>query len=123
MMYKLVRTFRKKMNLAMAATPTLLQSADVSYFSRFMLEELSEFMRANERESIVDAADALADLVYVAMGCAHAMGLPFEEIFEAVHHANMQKQIADNEKHVIKPEGWHPPEPAIEKLINTAKGL
>ena len=127
--YELVRVFRKQMQLAVSDKPVLLSPEMVSYFSRFILEELSEFMMANECENIVDAADALADLVYVVLGCAHAMGLPFDQIFKAVHEANMRKVIAPPDKRsafgsqhdCVKPSNWKPPEPLIHAIIERAK--
>jgi len=127
--YELVRVFRKQMKLEVSDTPVLLSAEMVSYFSRFILEELSEFMMANECENIVDAADALADLVYVTMGCAQAMGLPFDQIFKVVHEANMRKVIAPPDKRsafgsqhdCVKPADWQPPEPLIKTIIQKAK--
>jgi predicted HAD superfamily Cof-like phosphohydrolase len=117
--------FRKAMGLPVSTFPGLLPSNQASYFVRFMMEELSEFMRACEDHHLVDATDAIVDLVYVALGCAHAMGVPFDEVFEAVHNANMQKKPADAEHRsvrgsqydVVKPEGWEAPEKTIEAIL------
>jgi predicted HAD superfamily Cof-like phosphohydrolase len=95
------------------------------------MEELSEYLRANEEQDIVAAADAIGDLVYVTLGCAHAMGLPFEKIFDAIHIANMGKEPANenirstrgNQYDVIKPNGWMPPEPEIANAIYKAKDM
>jgi len=124
-MFKAVKQFREKMGLPISEVPKLLNSDEASYFARFIMEELSEYLRACEEQSIVGAADALADLVYVALGCAHAMGLPFEEIFAVVQRANMSKQPANEflrsvrgkQYDVVKPENWQPPEPFIRELI------
>ena len=124
-MFKAVKVFREKMGLPINDVPALLPSDQASYFARFIMEELSEYLRACEENSIVNAADALADLVYVTLGCAHAMGLPFDEIFAVVHRANMSKQPATDlarstrgkQYDVIKPENWQPPEPFIRELI------
>ena len=126
-MYEKVREFRQKLQLPISDLPVLISSAESSYFSRFILEELSEYMRACEEGSLVDAADALVDLVYVTLGCAHAMGLPFNELFDIVHTANMKKQPANEfvrslrgtRYDVVKPMGWVPPEEAIQRAINT----
>ena len=128
-MYDKVYQFRKRMGLPVADSPTLLKPEDASYFARFIMEELSEFLKANEEQSLIDTADALADLVYVTLGCAHAMGLPFKEIFDVVHDANMAKVPANEARRsargkaydVIKPDGWQPPEPRIQDLIIDAR--
>lgn len=116
--FQKVYDFRKAMKLPIGDEPDFLPPAETSYFARFIMEELSEYLRACEEGVLVDAADALVDLVYVTMGCAHAMGLPFDRLFDVVHKANMQKQPANdyvrslrgNQYDVVKPVGWRPPE-------------
>lgn len=120
-----VGAFRRAMQLPIGNEPKFLLPAETSYFSRFIMEELSEYLRACEEGILVDAADALIDLVYVTMGCAHAMGLPFDTLFDIVHKANMQKQPANdyirslrgNQYDVIKPVGWQPPEQEMEFVL------
>lgn len=123
--FEQVGEFRKKMGLPISDTPHFLTGNETMYFSRFILEELSEFMKANEEGSLVDAADALVDLIYVTMGMAHAMGLPYDELFPVVHKANMAKQPANNairslrgsQYDVVKPINWEPPEPTLLAII------
>lgn len=127
-MYDKVLEFRQKMELPISTTPRLLPADQVSYFSRFIMEELSEFLRANEEQSLVDASDALVDLVYVVLGMSHSMGLPFDKMFEVVHNCNMQKEPASeyfrslrgNQYDVVKPIGWERPEPQLEMILKEA---
>ena len=129
MMYDKVLKFRQKMGLPVAEKPGLLAHEDASYFARFIMEELSEFLKAHEEQNLIDCADALTDLVYVTLGCAHAMGLPFNGIFDVVHECNMAKVPASEAMRsargktydVIKPDGWQPPEPLIEVHILEAR--
>jgi predicted HAD superfamily Cof-like phosphohydrolase len=90
----------------------------------FMAEELAEFDEAVELKDIAKAADALADLVYVALGTAHQMGLPFDEIWAAVHKANMQKLRGIGKRGMVydavKPVGWVGPETEITAAIYAA---
>lgn len=128
-MFTSVGEFRAKMKLPMSDLPQLLSPEQASYFARFIMEELSEYLRANEEQSLVDAADAIVDLVYVTLGCAHAMGLPFEELFEVVHKANMQKEPANefcrsirgNQYDVVKPVGWVAPEHELNEILEMQK--
>lgn len=65
-------------------------------------------------------ADALVDLVYVALGTAQLHRLPWARLFMAVHRANMRKERAagtDDPRstrpyalNVVKPAGWRPPD-------------
>lgn len=125
-----VGAFRQKMGLPISTYPHLLTPEESSYFVRFILEEISEYMKAYEENSLVDAADAIIDLIYVALGCAHAMGLPFEELFKVVHSANMKKQPADDfirstrgrQYDVVKPIGWTGPEGEMIAILSQYKG-
>ena len=123
--FKLVEEFRLKMKLPLSVNPHLLPATESSYFARFIMEELSEYLKACEEGKLVDAADALIDLVYITLGCAHAMGLPFDDLFAVVHKANMAKSPANSvlrslrgqQYDVVKPIGWQPPEPELLALI------
>ena len=121
-MYKKVRAFRKKIGLPVNDVPCLLPPDQASFYARFIMEELSEMLKAHETGDLVGAADAVTDLVYVVLGCAHHMGLPFEQIFDVVHEANMQKLAGSTRRgglgqDAMKPEGWVSPEKQIEELL------
>jgi len=129
-MFEQVGEFRRTMALPMGTTPALLTPEQTSYFARFIMEELSEYLKACEEGTLVDAADALVDLVYVTLGCAHAMGLPFDKLFAVVHKANMNKVPANgyirslrgSQYDVVKPVGWMPPEDEMRAiLLNVAQ--
>lgn len=83
----------------------------------FLEEELDELREGYEEENLEKVADALIDLIYVALGTAHLHHLPFDAMWQEVHNANMQKRralIAGDSKRgsvfdVVKPEGWKPP--------------
>ena len=89
--------------------------------ARFLAEELDEFAVGAGEGDIVKIADALADIIYVALGTAYKMGLPFEEIWRAVQIANMQKVRGQtkrgNKVDAMKPAGWVGPEAAIARAI------
>ena len=120
-MFDKVLEFRTKLNLPVSKVPSILRPEDSSFYVRFMMEEISEFMRAHERRDLVDAADAIGDLIYVALGCAHHMGIPFNSIFAAIHEANMMKEPGITrrgiEQDAVKPDGWVGPEIKIAKII------
>ena len=120
-MYDKVHDFRIKMKLPVGESPTLLSSKVLSFQTRCMLEEISELMLAHEKEDLVEAADAIVDLVYLAVGTAHAMGLPFERLFDIVHNANLRKVPGATsrgvEQDAMKPEDWVGPEQEIKELL------
>lgn len=78
-------------------------------------EELSEIEQAFDEGDVAGIADGLVDIVYVAIGMAHRLGLPFEDVWDEVHRANMAKfpdgQVFKNENgKITKPPGWKPPD-------------
>jgi predicted HAD superfamily Cof-like phosphohydrolase len=107
-----------------APAPSLVSLEYCVERSRFLHEELEEFTIAATEGDIVGVSDALADLIYVALGTAYRMGLPFDEIWEAVQSANMRKVSGPtkrgNKVDAMKPEGWVGPEAAIARAIQRA---
>lgn len=125
--FKSVGEFHKKFRLPVAgntvysvsAVPQMIDDATFLYRYQHLNEELHELLRAHRDRDLPGIADALVDLVYVALGTAHFYGLPFDEIFAEVQRANMTKERANGAGDprskrgsafdVVKPEGWIPP--------------
>lgn len=66
--------------------------------------------------NLANQADALVDLVYVALGTAVMMGLPWQELWSDVHAANLRKVRGRTKRDMpldlMKPEGWIGPQTA-----------
>jgi len=115
-----VQLFHRKFRLEMSTTPSLLPPDLLEFRNTFMSEELEEFIKAHSKGDLAGAADALIDLVYVAMGTAALMGLPWEPLWREVQEANMRKVKvprpgADPTQRggiydVVKPPSWEPPD-------------
>lgn len=56
-------------------------------------EELDEFTEALAHNDIVEAYDAILDLLVVTIGAAIALGLEIEPGWQEVHRSNMSKFI------------------------------
>jgi len=67
-------------------------------------EEILEYWHAEMNDDIVGIADALADIVYIAVGTAVAYGIPFNEVFEEVHASNMSK-LGDTGEPIYRDDG------------------
>jgi len=110
-----IEAFHIKYGLAYNGQPRMLDEKTSSFRSRFIEEELDEYILADTME---DKFDALIDLVYVALGTAYMHGFDFEEGWKRVQAANMKKiraTQADQSKRgstidVVKPEGWEAPD-------------
>ena len=58
-------------------------------------EELEELKKAIEDNDIVEVADALTDILYVAYGAGHAFGINLDKCFNEVQESNMSKLDSD----------------------------
>lgn len=126
-----VGAFHERMKLPLSAEwccrdhravrpPALLEDKDLDYRMSFLFEEIKEFLIAQGRGDLAGVSDALVDIIYIVLGTAHYMGIPFNAIWEEVHRANMTKRPwkeGDPIKprnttglEVVKPEGWRPPD-------------
>lgn len=115
-----VHLFHRKFGLPHPKVPVLLDADTQDFRFKFMQEELEEFDNACVSGDLALAADALVDLVYVAMGTGVMMGLPWQALWDEVQRANISKVRAQSaedplslRKHtldVVKPPGWRPPD-------------
>ena len=82
----------------------------------FIGEELIELRNAIDNNVPLDEIDALIDIAYVAMGTAALMGINWENHWDTVHNANMQKVPGfnptrpDMPRDLRKPNGWNAPD-------------
>ena len=58
-------------------------------------EELEELKKAIKDNDILEVADALTDILYVAYGAGHAFGINLDECFNEVQTSNMSKLGSD----------------------------
>lgn len=122
-----VAAFHEKFGLRCDGGPAILDSETSRFRLKFLEEELMEFRVSVISDDLPGMADALVDLVYVAMGTAYMMGLPWQQLWNEVQRANMSKVRANNVDEskrgsaldVIKPTGWKGPD--IEGVLNAAK--
>lgn len=101
---KLVREEFEEFRVAMCCNPDSRTTVDTIWEGTPSPE--------NERKQICDIADALADLIYVAIGTALEFGIPFNRVWSAVQRANMAKvggSVREDGKR-LKPPGWTPPD-------------
>ena len=67
-------------------------------------EELDELQVALNNKDILEVADALTDILYVAYGAGHAFGIDLDKCFEEVQNSNMSK-LDDNGKPIYNESG------------------
>jgi|PlaIllAssembly_1097288.scaffolds.fasta_scaffold28262_5 predicted HAD superfamily Cof-like phosphohydrolase len=123
--YLLVKSFWEKYEMPHDEVPSYLSDDEYVLRLNHMDEELREFAQAASIGDMVGMADALCDLVYVTIGTAVRMGIPFDTCFNAVHWANMKKvkvsgahESKRNDPHdVIKPKDFVGPEAELERIL------
>ena len=82
---------------------------------KLLMEEFAEYLKAEMDDDLIEIADALCDIHYIAAGTEVAYGIPGEEIFNHVHDNNMSKLGPDGKPvyradgKVLKPDGYQPP--------------
>ena len=110
-----IQAFHEKFGLEYNGPPRALPVDLQRFRNRFLWEELTEYINADE---LHDQLDALVDLVYVALGTAYLQGFNIDEAWRRVHAANMLKVravVASDSKRnsthdVVKPKNWIPPD-------------
>jgi predicted HAD superfamily Cof-like phosphohydrolase len=105
-----VGRFHRKFLLEEASfeNPPHLIPKDLQAFRlKFLHEELRELTEAYAANDLPKIADALIDLVYVAMGTAHLHNLPWDELWNEVQAANMRKERCEID-HTFVPSANNP---------------
>lgn len=130
-MFDHVGLFHNKFDLpvtTLGREAAILTEELFQYRVTFLREELDEFVKAHAAGDLTGAADALADLVWVALGTAHFLGLPFNPVWAHVRHANMLKERARTgdashkrgaAEFIRKPPDWVSPEKGIQQTLET----
>jgi predicted HAD superfamily Cof-like phosphohydrolase len=62
-----------------------------------LLEEARELKLALDEDDLIGVADALVDVVYIAIGTALLLGIPFAACWDEVHASNMTKSPVTND--------------------------
>lgn len=91
--FEMVREFHETFKQPIGKTVGLTNRARLR--TDMLTEEFDEYIEALADCDIVELADALADMVYIACGTAVEFGIPFDDVFAEVHRANMSKLMPD----------------------------
>jgi len=97
----------------------ILAQADL--YMDLITEEYNETLEAYKAGDKVEIADGLADMVWVIMGMATTLDIPFDRVWNEVRASNMSKckdgkviKDPDTGK-VLKPDGYFRPD--IAKIL------
>ena len=94
--FKLVKNFMETFGQEVKNKPSF--STDKINKLRYDLikEELDELRVALENKDLLEVADALTDILYVAYGAGHAFGIDLDKCFKEVQNSNMSKLDENN---------------------------
>jgi predicted HAD superfamily Cof-like phosphohydrolase len=105
-----IREMNKKFGILLSDSPGHLSHRKMTERLGCLTEELAELTQAAARNDLAGMADALIDLVVFAKGTAVMMGLPWQELWDDVHRANMAKERGVGSRgykvDLVKPPGW-----------------
>lgn len=89
-----------------------------AYRAHLIVEETTEVLCALAYNDLIDLADAISDLKYVAIGTEETYGIPGDLVFEEVHSSNMTKSppTPNDPRMRIKGPKYRPPN--IERILN-----
>lgn len=119
-MQEQVYEFQKTFRQPHPSFPTMITDERKLLRTSLLIEEMNEYLRAN---NIIDIADALGDMLYILFGTAVEHGLDMQPIIDIIQDSNMSKlddngmPIINEFGKIVKSHNFIPPEPRIEKEV------
>jgi NTP pyrophosphatase (non-canonical NTP hydrolase) len=111
-----VSAFHTACDIPINTTPAIVTER-VELRRNILAEEWRETDEAMARGDLIEVADGLADIIYVAVGTALEFGIPLDRVWAEVQRTNMAKvdpvtgKVRQREDgKVLKPDGWTPPD-------------
>jgi len=86
-----VKKFMKTFGQIVRTKPQFPDDKTMQLRYDLIKEELDELKQAMESKNLVEIADALTDILYVAYGAGCAYGIDLDKCFKEVQRANMSK--------------------------------
>lgn len=83
-------------------------------YKNLIVEEFHETIAAFADKDIVEVADGLADMVWVIMGLASTLDIPFHKVWDEVKASNMSKVVKGKvvrreDGKILKPDTYFKP--------------
>ena len=125
--FRSVGAFHAAFGLPVRAEPTADIPREEAALRQARLDaEVDELRGAVADGDVVGIADALADIVYIACGTAHAYGIDLDAVVAEVHRSNMTKLGGDGrpvyrgDGKVLKGPAYEPPR--LVEVLGLAPG-
>lgn len=111
--------FHRACNEPAFSQPAIPPKERINLRHALLREEFRELQYAMNNDDLVEIADGLVDLIYVAIGTALEYGIDLPAVWREIHDSNMRKVDPETGKvrhredgKVLKPDGWQPPDVA-----------
>jgi predicted HAD superfamily Cof-like phosphohydrolase len=123
-MFTDVKEFHKAFGQRIGEKPEIPDTAERTLRMKLLSEEMYEYTIAENENDLIEIADALADIIYIACGTAVSYGIPLDKVFEEVHRSNMAKLVDGKvlrreDGKIQKPASWTPPD--IEGVLKKSQ--
>ena len=89
--FEKVGDFMEAFNQEVLYVPTLPDFNLAALRLDLIDEEVQELRDGLGKDSLLEIADALTDILYVVYGAGHAFGIDLDDCFNEVHRSNMTK--------------------------------
>ena len=86
-----VKTFMETFGQEVKTRPSFSNDKINNLRYELIKEELEELKVAMKNKDLLEVADALTDILYVAYGAGHAFGIDLDKCFNEVQSSNMSK--------------------------------
>lgn len=107
---------QRKFMKACGQTTDQFNDAQFQMYYTLIKEEMAELMQAYSNDDRVEQLDALLDIIVVAVGALHSMGVDAPGAWKEVMRSNFAKVdprtgrvTRRGDGKILKPEGWEPP--------------
>jgi len=120
--FKKVKTFMETFGQEVKNQPSFSTEKINKLRYDLIKEELDELKIAMENKDLLEVADALTDILYVAYGAGHAFGIDLDKCFDEVQNSNMSKlnkngkPIYNKDGKVMKGPQYFKPD--LKKILN-----
>ena len=120
--FEKVKTFMETFGQEVKSEPSFSSEKINDLRYNLIKEELDELKQAIDGKNLLEVADALTDILYVAYGAGHAFGINLDKCFDEVQRSNMSKlgedgkPIYNESGKVMKGPNYFKPD--LSKFIN-----
>ncbi len=88
-----VERFMLAADQPVSRVPKITQSDQENLYMDLIAEEYAELITAMSNKDIIESADAIAELIWVAIGLASTIGIPFDQVWNEVKRSNDSKTV------------------------------